>query len=66
MNIVKNFRTDKSYPLYDDIASLHQERGWIKPEREFYIGNCLRPGLKDKVGKVAKSKESTYVFVKEE
>ena len=63
---VKNFHTDKSYPLYDDIVSLHKERGWIKTEREFYIGNCLRPGLKDNAGKAAKSKESTYVFVKEE
>lgn len=63
---VKNFRTDKMYPLYDDIVSLHKERGWVKTEREFYIGNCLRPGLKDDAGNAAKSKECTYVFVKEE
>ena len=54
------------YPLYDDIVSLHKERGWVKTEREFYIGNCLRPGLKDDAGNAAKSKECTYVFVKEE
>ena len=32
---------------------------------EFYVGNCLRPGLKDKNGKSKKSKEITYVFIKE-
>jgi 16S rRNA G966 N2-methylase RsmD len=63
---VKNFRTDKAYPLYDDIVALHEERGWIQSDREFYIGNCLRPGLKDDAGQAAKSKESTYVFVKGE
>ena len=62
---VKNFKTDKNYPLYDDIVALHAERGWVKLEREFYIGNCLRPGLKDEDGKARKSKESTFVFVKE-
>ena len=63
---VKNFKTDKSYTLYDDIVALHREKGWIKIEREFYIGNCLRPGLKDEEGNARKSKESTFVFVKED
>lgn len=63
---VKNFKTDKYYPLYDHIVALHAEKGWVKSDREFYIGNCLRPGLKDDDGKPAKSKESTYVFVKKE
>ena len=62
---VKNIKTDKSYPLYDDIVALHLEKGWKKIEREFYIGNCLRPGLKDGDGSARKSKESTFVFMKE-
>ena len=62
---VKNIKTDKSYPLYDDIVALHLEKGWKKIDREFYIGNCLRPGLKDGDGNARKSKESTFVFVKE-
>ena len=56
---VKNFKTDKSYNLYDDVVKLHKEKGWKKIDREFYVGNCIRPGL-DKQGK-----EITYVFVKE-
>lgn len=56
---VKNFKTDKKYNLYDDIVNLHKDKGWIKIDREFYVGNCIRPGL-DKQGK-----EITYVFVKE-
>lgn len=54
---VKNFKSDKTYNLYDDIVRLHQEKGWVKLEREFYVGNCIRPGF-DKKGK-----EITYVFV---
>jgi 16S rRNA G966 N2-methylase RsmD len=45
---VKNFKTDKKYNLYDDVVQLHKERGWEKAEEEFYIGNCVRPGLKEK------------------
>ena len=56
---VKNFKTDKQYNLYDDVKSLHEEKGWKKIEREFYVGNCLRPGA-NKQGK-----EITYVFMKE-
>jgi 16S rRNA G966 N2-methylase RsmD len=61
---VKNFKTDKSYNLYDDIVKIHKNNGWEKDDTEFYIGNCLRPGLKDKEGKARKSKELTYVFCK--
>jgi hypothetical protein len=56
---VKNFKTDKKYNLYNDIVKLHEDKGWKKIEREFYVGNCIRPGL-DKRGK-----EITYVFIKE-
>jgi len=56
---VKNFKTDKAYNLYDDVVKLHEEKGWKKIDREFYVGNCIRPGT-DKQGK-----EITYVFVKE-
>ena len=59
---VKNFKTNKSYNLYDDIVTIHKNNGWEKADTEFYIGNCLRPGLKDKEGKAMKSKEITYVF----
>ena len=61
---VKNIRTDKFYPLYDDIVELHREKGWKKTDVEFWVGNCLRPGSKDKEGKSQKSKEITYVFSK--
>lgn len=37
----------------------------VKQNVEFYVGNCLRPGLKDKDGNSKKSKEITYVFIKE-
>ena len=57
---VKNFKTDKKYNLYDDVVKLHENKGWIKIDREFYVGNCIRPGS-DKQGK-----EITYVFVKKE
>jgi len=56
---VKNFKTDSRYNLYDDIVKLHKEKGWKKIEREFYVGNCTRPGLNMKQGK-----ESTFVFIK--
>lgn len=59
---VKNFKTDKAYNLYDDIVSLHEERGWAKMDVEFYIGNSTRPGLKDKNGNAMKNKEITFVF----
>ena len=62
---VKNFKTDKQYNLYDDVVNIHKERGWIPIETEFYIGNSVRPGLKEKNGEAKKSKEITYVFYKE-
>ena len=61
---VKNFKTDKQYNLYDDIVKLHKEKGWEKMDIEFYVGNSVRPGLKEKNGKVKKSKEVTYIFSK--
>ena len=33
-------------------------------ELEFFVGNSVRPGSKDKDGNSKKSKEITYVFVK--
>jgi 16S rRNA G966 N2-methylase RsmD len=59
---VKNFKTDGKYNLYDDVVQIHHENGWKQMDVEFYIGNCLRPGLKDSDGKARKSKEITYVF----
>ena len=56
---VKNFKTDKKYNLYDDVVKLHKECGWVQLDREFYVGNSVRPGL-NKQGK-----EITYVFVKD-
>ena len=55
---VKNFKTDKKYNLYDDVVQIHKERGWTKIDREFYVGNCIRPGSHKQ------GKEITYVFVK--
>ena len=57
---VKNFKTNKQYNLYDDIVSLHEERGWVKMDVEFYVGNPVRPGSNG--GK--EGKEITYVFQK--
>jgi 16S rRNA G966 N2-methylase RsmD len=59
---VKNFKTDSKYNLYDDVVKIHQENGWTQEETEFYVGNCLRPGLKDSDGNARKSKEITYIF----
>ena len=53
---VKNFKTNKQYNLYDDIVRLHAERGWVKMETEFYVGNPVRPGSSKE------GKEITYVF----
>ena len=61
---VKNFKTDKKYNLYEDVVKLHEDKGWKKINTEFYVGNCLRPGLKDKNGKPQTGKEITYVFTK--
>ena len=72
---VKNFKTDKKYNLYDDVVRLHKEKGWEKAEVEFYVGNCVRPGLKEKrkvkwffkeiVYEVPKTgQETTFVFHK--
>jgi hypothetical protein len=56
---VKNFKTDKSYMLLDDVISIHAENGWeLQTDIEFYVGNSIRPGL-DKKGK-----EQTFVFKK--
>lgn len=61
---VKNFKTDNQYNLYDDIVKLHKEQGWEQIDLEFFVGNSVRPGSKDKDGKSKKSKEITYVFIK--
>jgi len=61
---VKNFKTDKNYKLYDDIVTLHEEKGWNKIDTEFFVGNSVRPGSKSKDGNAKKSKEITYVFKK--
>ena len=61
---VKNFKTDKAYNLYDDVVKIHAERGWKQSNEEFFVGNCVRPGLKDKDGNSKKSKEITYIFVR--
>ena len=55
---VKNFKTNKQYNLYDDIVRLHEERGWVKMETEFYVGNPVRPGSNT----AKEGKEITYVF----
>ena len=61
---VKNFKTDKQYNLYDDIVTLHNEQGWEQMDLEFFVGNSVRPGSKNKNGQSKKSKEITYVFTK--
>lgn len=62
---VKNIKTDKSYPLYDDVVRLHQEKGWILTDMEFYVGNSIRPGIQSKDGSIKKSKEITYIFTEQ-
>lgn len=61
---VKNFKTDGKYNLYDDVVEIHKKKGWEQMDVEFYVGNCLRPGMKDSEGNARKSKEITYVFIK--
>ena len=61
---VKNFKTDGKYDLYDDVVEIHKKKGWEQMDVEFYVGNCLRPGMKDSEGKARKSKEITYIFTK--
>ena len=56
---VKNFKTDKKYNLYDKIVELHKLKNWILMDKEFYVGNCIRPGLNKK------GKEITYCFCKQ-
>jgi hypothetical protein len=55
---VKNFKTNKQYNLYDDIVSLHVEKGWVKMDLEFYVGNPVRPGSNS----AKEGKEITYIF----
>lgn len=55
---VKNFKTDQTYHLQDDVIRLHKEKGWTLMDREFYVGNSVRPGLN------TLGKEITFVFVK--
>ena len=55
---VKNFKTNKQYNLYDDIVSLHLEKGWVKMDVEFYVGNPVRPGSNT----AKEGKEITYIF----
>ena len=54
---VKNFKTEKSYNLFDDIGKLHNLKGWkLKKDIEFYVGNSTRPGVNKK------NKEITFIF----
>ena len=55
---VKNFKTNEKCNLYDDIVEIHKKKGWCKLEQEFYVGNCIRPGIDNK------GKEITYIFKK--
>jgi 16S rRNA G966 N2-methylase RsmD len=59
---VKNFKTDKTYKLLDDVITIHKKYGWTKIDMEFYVGNCTRPGLKEKNGDIKRGKEITYAF----
>lgn len=61
---VKNFRTDRSYNLYDYVKRIHEENGWVEQGPEFYVGNSVRAGLKDSDGNPVKGKEITFVFQK--
>ena len=36
---VKNFKTDKTYKLLDDVIRIHEEYGWYKTDKEFSVGN---------------------------
>jgi len=59
---VKNFKTDKTYNLYDDVKRIHAELGWVECGPEFYVGNSVRAGIKDSDGNPVKGKEITFVF----
>ena len=63
---VKNFKTDKAYDLFDEIMLLHAEKGWVKMDIEFNVGNPIRPGRKAHTnGETRFGQEVTYVFTKE-
>lgn len=62
---VKNFKTDKTYKLLDDVIRIHEEYGWYKTDKEFSVGNSIRPGMNhDKNGEKRKGQEITYIFEK--
>jgi 16S rRNA G966 N2-methylase RsmD len=57
---VKNFKTDKTYNLLDDIIKIHKEHNWKQLDITFSMSNSKRPGSGVKT---KKAEEMTYVFV---
>jgi len=64
---VKNFKTDKAYPLADETIKIHKEAGWdiVKTVK---ITGSARPGQKrvEDGKEKQKSEEETYCFKKRE
>lgn len=63
---VKNFKTNKTYNLYDDVVRIHEKKGWKQLEVSFAMKNSKRPGVSKnkKKDEIKKTEEITYVFVK--
>ena len=58
---VKNFKTDNTYNLFDDVVMIHQKAGWSLSDTTFDVVNSSRPACGSE-----KSVETTYVFLKTE
>lgn len=64
---VKNFKTNKTYNLYDDVVRIHTEKGWKQLDIFFTMKNSKRPGIsskKENDNTTSKTEEITYIFVK--
>lgn len=63
---MKNFKTDKTYDLMDDVVKIHESMGWTLMPTVFCMSNSKRPGgNKEKEKKDNKpAEEMTYIFSK--
>jgi len=58
---IKNFKSDKKYPLLDDVFSIHYNLNY-KCIKQYSLTNSCRPGAKSSNN--VKTKEQTYIFTK--
>lgn len=60
---VKNFKTDKKYPLADVTKKIHEDMGW-KLVKTVSMTGSARPGAKGEKNVEKKSEEETFCFRK--